>query len=318
MNKTRLAESFQNRGPRCVAVRPEPVDGTFERLRTNGFSGISAALKRRWPAAGATARALAALGLSIALSVALFGPAMAQSSCSSDGEPMPHALLERFINADCDACWQDPATPTAKPGEIALDWVLQGRQGDDAPLSAVALRDAVQRLEALKAVSPSAALTHRSVAAFPFNQRAFANNSTVGNIRPADKTGPAPLRVARGIALNGYVGASIELRLPLEATGPRTRLRYPLTAWLLLTETIPAGSEGSPVSRALVRNSLVSTWNAPRRATQPTPADRANRHFESRPMSLPPGSNPEHINVIGWVEDAQGRLLASAVSVCQP
>ena len=36
----------------------------------------------------------------------------AQSSCSSDGQPRPVALLERFINADCVSCWSDTQAPT--------------------------------------------------------------------------------------------------------------------------------------------------------------------------------------------------------------
>ena len=35
--------------------------------------------------------------------------AHAQSSCASDGQPRPVALLERFINADCAACWAGSA-----------------------------------------------------------------------------------------------------------------------------------------------------------------------------------------------------------------
>ena len=228
---------------------------------------------------------------------------------------MPSGILERFINADCDTCWRDPATPTARPGDIAVDWVLPGRQGDDAPLSAVALREGLQRLEVLKQADPVSAWTHQRIAVASSKRRP---KSQTGDTGTTGNAATMPLRVARGIALNGYIGASIELRLPVTATGSVARLRYPLTAWLLLTETIPAGSEGSPVTRALVRNSLVSTWNAPRQISKPASNDKAQRHFESRPMSLPPDSNPDRINVVGWVEDAQGRLLASAVSVCQP
>lgn len=242
------------------------------------------------------------------------GPAVAQSSCSSDGEPTPRVLLERFVSADCDTCWRDPATPSAKPGETAIDWVIPGRQGDDAPLSAVAVRDAVLRLAALKQASPSTVFSRQSVSAVRIARGSSAD--------PAFE----PLRVARGVALNGYVGASIEMRFSPSPPRPPARLHYPLTAWLVLAEDIPVGSEGSPVPRALVRNSLVTTWKPPRQATAQTATQIATealgepgrRHFESRPMSLPPGSNPDRINVVGWVEDAKGRLVASAVSRCRP
>jgi hypothetical protein len=110
--------------------------------------------------------------------------------------------------------------------------------------------------------------------------------------------GSVQLRVARGIALGGYMGASIEL------TGSAPFARGPLTAWLLLAETIPAGTDGTPVARLLVRNALKVHWGA-------------NAHrFESRPMSLPTGANPQRLRVVGWVENAQGNVVASAASVC--
>ena len=35
-------------------------------------------------------------------------------------------------------------------------------------------------------------------------------------------------------------------------------------------------------------------------------------------MNIPEGARPERLRVIGWVEDAQGRLLAVAQSRCAP
>ena len=52
--------------------------------------------------------------------------AQAQPVCASDGQPQPVQLMERFINADCNSCWTDPATPQAAANEIALDWVVPG------------------------------------------------------------------------------------------------------------------------------------------------------------------------------------------------
>jgi hypothetical protein len=37
---------------------------------------------------------------------------------------------------------------------------------------------------------------------------------------------------------------------------------------------------------------------------------------ESRPMRIPEGAQPERLRVIGWVEDARGRLVAAARSAC--
>ena len=93
----------------------------------------------------------------VALLVASVQTASAQAFCSSDGQARPIALLERFINADCDGCWKDPTTPSVQAGQMALDWVLPGSKGDDAPLSAVASRDGVNRLEVLGEALPDKA-----------------------------------------------------------------------------------------------------------------------------------------------------------------
>ncbi|MRD46666.1 hypothetical protein GHT07_05225 [Caenimonas koreensis DSM 17982] len=205
----------------------------------------------------------------------------AQSSCSSDGVARPAALVERFINADCQGCWSDAKTPAAGKGEVALDWVLPGSRGDDAPLSSVARRDAVQRLAALKQAPPAEAAT----------------------LRAAVVKQPRSLRVAQGLAFNGYVAASIELK---PGTGG------PWTAWLALVETVPAGIEGSPVERNLVRNVLQATWNN----DQPLSREERMRRIESRSMNLPEGANPQRMRVVGWVEDARGRIVAAAQSRC--
>ena len=208
--------------------------------------------------------------------------AQAQSSCDSDGQPQPVGLLERFINADCESCWTDAATPRPGRRELAVDWIVPGSKGDDAPLSAAASRDAVARLEAQKRASP---------------QRADA-------LRRRAVPAGHELRVAHGLAFNGYIGTSIELK---PGRGG------PWHAWLLLVETLPAGTEGSPVERNLVRNALQPAWDvtgAPTRAQQ-------RQLFESRPMSIPEGADPKRLRVVGWVEDARGRVVAAAQSRCR-
>jgi hypothetical protein len=217
------------------------------------------------------------------LPLALSAAACGQSLCSSDGQPQPVALLERFINADCEACWSDAATPKAGARELALDWVLPGAKGDDAPLSSVARRDALARLEALgrKAPEQSDAARH---AALP---------------------GPQMLRVARGPAVNDYIGTSIALRQA--GTGP-------WHAWLALVETVPAGVEGSPVERNLVRNTFQPPWDG---GAHMSKAER--RHLvESRPMQIPEGAKPARLRVIGWLEDSHGRIRSIAQSRCAP
>lgn len=212
--------------------------------------------------------------------------ALAQSSCASDGQPRPLQLMERFINADCESCWQDPATVKANKGDAVLDWVIPGSKGDDAALSAVASRDGLSRLEALKQPVPTDALT-----------------STL-RVKGIKNT---KLRVAHGIALSGYTGASIELK-PVPAAAKSQQL----TSWLALVETIPQGTEGSPVERNLVRNVLQSSWDG----RKPLVKTEQNRFFESRAMSVAQGVNADRLRVIGWVEDAKGQVLVAAQSGC--
>ena len=103
------------------------------------------------------------------------------------------------------------------------------------------------------------------------------------------------LRVAHGLPFNGYIGASIELK---SGNGG------PWTAWLLLVETVSAGVEGTVVERNLVRNALQVSW------------DGKTKTLESRSMGIPEGAKPERLRVVGWVEDARGRIRAIAQSKC--
>ncbi|MEP6771494.1 MAG: hypothetical protein ABI893_06840 [Polaromonas sp.] len=216
------------------------------------------------------------------------GVAHAQSYCASDGQRQPAVLLERFINANCDTCWADPATAREEAGQVALDWVVPGDKGDDAPLSAVAARESLQRLDALHQSVPPQSL------------------ATTSRVRPL--TGNR-LRVAHGLALSDYLGASIELK-PI----PRAAKGRQWTAWLALVETLPAGTEGSPVERNLVRNVLQTNWDGRKQLLK----TEQNRFFDARSMSIAAGANPERLRVIGWVEDEKGQLRAAAQSRCAP
>lgn len=219
------------------------------------------------------------------LAAGLAQPALAQSSCASDGQRRPAALVERFINADCATCWIDPATAPADRGAVALDWVLPGGRGEDAPLSAVATRDALKRLQALGAAPPAASLTLRA----PVQGRAGA------------------LRVAHGLPISGYIGASIAFR----GTADRAA-GQPWTAWLALVEALPAGTEASPVPRNLVRNLLQVQWDGRSQLSK----QEQLRFIESRPLDVPAGTNTGRLRVIGWVQDASGRIVAAAQSRC--
>jgi hypothetical protein len=213
----------------------------------------------------------------------------AQSSCSSDGQAAPTRLLERFINADCQACWPAPGeTPPADA--LVLDWITPGSQGEAAPLSAAALRDSLWRLQALGQPVPArSAKWALPVATIPGLQ----------------------LRVAHGLPLNGYLGASITLALSASLAAQAQREGW--QAWLVVVETIAAGTEGTPAERHLVRNSLQPDWN------WAGPTGTGTWQFsETRPMSLPEGTQAQRLGVVGWVQDSRGHVLAAARSQCTP
>jgi hypothetical protein len=212
----------------------------------------------------------------LGLSLALAANAQ-PSSCSSDGVPAPRALLERFINADCPTCWGAKQAPDAASGTLAIDWVTPGAKGDDAPLSAVATLDGVWRLAAVGAKNPADASSR-------FTERTPQ---------------PLKLRVAHGLRVNDYVGTSIELQ---PARGG------PWKVWLLLVENLPAGTEGSSVERNLVRNSFSVEWPAAAKGTA--------RRYELRPMRVPEGAKFSRLRVVGWLEDAHGKIAAISQSRC--
>ena len=170
-----------------------------------------------------------------------------------------------------------------------LDWVLPGAQGDNAPLSAVASPDSVLRLEAHSEPVPS------------------TYSLKIRSVMPDAAWKKSVLRVARGLALSGYIGASIGLK-PIPAKAKVARV----TAWLALVETLPAGLEGSPVERNLVRNVFTSNWNLHKTLSK----SEQNHLFDQRSMSVVEGVGIERLMVIGWLEDAKGKILAAAQSVC--
>lgn len=216
-------------------------------------------------------------------------PALAQAACSSDGQRAPVALMERFISADCATCWAAADTPRPPQAAVALDWIVPGTQGEDAPLSAAATRDAAVRLQAL---------------GLPQTQ---STSTRITRTTRAGPVGTLRLRVAQGPALNGYLGVSIALR-------PASRLKKPVIAWLALVETIPAGVEGSPVERNLVRNVLSPAWSGPEALSK----SQGMHRVETRVMGIPAGANPQRLRVVGWVEDMQGRIRVIAQSHCAP
>lgn len=223
--------------------------------------------------------------------------AQTQSACSSDGQPQPLALVERFISADCEACWSDPAhpTPSAQANVVTLDWIVPGTLGDDAPLSAAATRDALQRLDTLARPVPTRTDVHiATVQKPPTNAAAHTT---------------AQLRVGHGPPFNDYLGATMAFQ-----PAPGMAARGPWSFYLLLVESVPAGADGTTAPRNLVRNMLQGTWGKREQLSK----SEKHRWSELRPMRFADGAQPARLRMVGWVQDAQGRIVAAAQSVCPP
>lgn len=219
----------------------------------------------------------------------------AQSACSSDGQVEPVALFERFISADCESCWSDAATPAPSAAGVAvLDWIVPGKAGDDAPLSAAATSDALTRLSALGRQPPTTTDVYvASVDAPPL---------------------PARLRVAHGLPFNDYLGTGISLTRVRKAKSHATPAP-PLAFHLVLVEAVPANSDGTAVSRSIVRNVLQGTWNEGNLKAR---TKTGSAHWmETRSMRIPDGARAERLRLVGWVQDAEGVLVAAAQSVCR-
>ena len=226
--------------------------------------------------------------------------ALAQSSCSSDGSVQPVTVFERFINADCAACWADARTPAPSSADaVVLDWIVPAASGDDAPLSAAARPEALARLQALGRTVPTETDVH--VATVP------TRNTTARS--------SLPLRVAHGLPFNDFIGTAIALQPPQQQRQRTGRGAMPnvLRYHLLLVETVPAGSDGTAVERQIVRNALEGRWDLTGTGRNNTSRKPVS---EMRPMNIPVGAQAERLRVVGWVETADGQLVTAAQSTC--
>ncbi|MDP2370189.1 hypothetical protein [Rhodoferax sp.] len=222
------------------------------------------------------------------LGVGLSATVWSQSSCNSDGQPLALALVERFVSADCVECWSEAQPELSQSGTLVLDWIVPSARGDDAPLSAAASRDALVRLQALGKTAPTETLvTRHTIAA----------------------RGRPQLRVAQGLAIADYLGASIEV-----TRVKQRRAGQAWSIWLALVETIPAGVEGTPVTRNLVRNLFQPAWGLGSQLSK----RKQSKFYELRPMRFAEGASPQRLRLVGWVQDAKGRVLAAAQTVCPP
>ena len=217
-----------------------------------------------FPARGGCAALVLALGAGMSQ--------VAAPACSA----RPAMLLERFIPADCEACWQGSApgdSPAART--MVLDWVVPA--ADDAPMASAALAQARER--ALRAPRPESSSSAR-------------RRTHLLTARDAPL-----LRIADGPAWNGYIA----LRLVVSRRGPLPR---GAAAYSALVERVPAGSEGSASARELVRA-----------AVGPLPLDELARRPSVdylHAVRVPETDRPERLSSVAWIETPDGRVIAAS------
>ncbi len=134
----------------------------------------------------------------------------------------PSAVLERFIPADCEACWSAGAAPEGSP--FVLDWIVPSPRGDDAALAAAALGDATARAGAL------------------------AHGSTLERRHRLPASKGLRVTVEDGPAWNRYMGLLLRVQQRQGAVLPDAAVGY-----LALVENVRAGDEGTPIERSVVR-----------------------------------------------------------------
>ena len=209
----------------------------------------------------------------------LAAPLVAHALCTSDDVPAVNTLAERFTSADCLACWRDRSGPQPAADTLVLDWIVPGLKADGAALASAASDDAMERLDWLR---------HRTPA-------------TVDTVTSKREGNPVHLRIAHGEAFNDYVGISMEL----DDAGSDV-----WHAWLLLVERIPAGAEGSPIARNLVRKVFrPESWSKVGRGSGPL--------AETRSMQVPKWTRPERVRLVAVLQDGRGRIRAITQTECR-
>jgi hypothetical protein len=211
------------------------------------------------------------------LSLALIAPPPARAECAT-----PRVLLERYLHADCDACWRAappiPAAPAPGGPTFVLDWIVPSSGAAQTPMSQSALADAAQRAARAGSLRSDEVLTQST---------------------PLPARSALRLKIEDGPAWNGYVA------LKFEASYDSSRpLPQGLAGYLAVVERIAAGDEGSPVARQVVRTVI-----------GPLPLDglaRDRKVDHLRAARFPETAKPERVVAVGWLETPAGRVLAVA------
>jgi hypothetical protein len=222
------------------------------------------------------------LGVALALAAAAATHA-AHAQDKPDAAPCarPHAaVLERFISAECSTCWSDAAALPAPPDQWLLDWIVPSARGDDAPLAPAAPDEAAARARRVlnTGVNDERTVEHRTA---------------------AGRASAARLGVASGPAFNGYIGVQLD-----------GRGRWPAgsSVWVALVESIAAGTNGTPLTRQLVRTVAGPLQPPELRSGKPWRLLQALRWPET--------AKPERLLARAWLERPDGRIVAMAGERC--
>ena len=201
-------------------------------------------------------------------------------------------LVEHFIGADCDVCWQ--ASPDAAPGAEdipdagwSLDWIAPAASGADNPALPEALPEARERLARLGPYLPA---------------RLEAAPAGFDGLAPLTPPPAARrLTVHSSLPYHGYFGVQMHARglWPAGATG-----------WMALVENLRAGTSGSALPRHVVRV-LVGPLALP---AGPGTADAVAPLFALR---WPETARPDRIMAAAWIEDRAGRIVQITSDRCK-
>jgi hypothetical protein len=183
-------------------------------------------------------------------------------------------VLERFIPADCQTCWQGTLADATRPQAITLDWIVPAAH--DAPMASASLPEARERADAAPRSTP-ASPTRRRIHVLP--------------------TRVPALQIVHGPAWNGYI--ALQLTVTRSSALPAGAVAY-----AALVERVPAGSEGTAIERQLVR-AAVGPLSLAELVREP-------RVVHLRAVLVPDTDRPERLTSVAWIETAGGRVIAAA------
>jgi hypothetical protein len=222
--------------------------------------------------------------LGVVLIATVMGHAVASGTITAaapESCPRPlRAVVERFIDAECGDCWTRRPRGGAERDAWSIDWIVPSARGEDAPLSAAELGAAKERADRIA--------------------RALPGNGGLTQWRtPLHASSGLKLNVTAGPAWNGYIGLHFDAR----GAWPRHG-----TGWMALAEVVPAGTDGTPVPRRLMRA-----------VAGPLELDalRDGRSAQVlRALRWPETARPERLRALAWIESIDGRIVAVAGERC--